>query len=56
MIDLQTIKGICRRAGSDRRWYPLHPGCDGASVFADLRSVGAHVEEPGDLHLARFFD
>jgi SAM-dependent methyltransferase len=56
LIDVQTIKGICRRAGSGPRWYPLHAGCDGASVFADLQPVGARVEEPGESQLARFFD
>ncbi|MET0133384.1 MAG: methyltransferase domain-containing protein, partial [Kibdelosporangium sp.] len=28
LIDVQTVKGICRRTGSDRRWYPLQAGCD----------------------------
>jgi SAM-dependent methyltransferase len=56
LIDVQTIKGICRGTGSDRRWYPLHAGCDGASVFADLRPAGPHTEEPDEPHLARFFD
>ncbi|MBP2330674.1 SAM-dependent methyltransferase [Kibdelosporangium banguiense] len=55
LIDVQTIKGICH-GGSDLRWYPSHAGCDGASVFADLQPVGGHVEEPCDMHLARFFD
>ncbi|NJC70779.1 methyltransferase domain-containing protein [Planosporangium thailandense] len=56
LLDLQTIKGICRRPGSPLRWYPLHAGCDGASVFADLTPLGEHDHGPDDAHLARFFD
>jgi SAM-dependent methyltransferase len=55
LLDVQTIKGICRRAGSDLAWHPLHAGCDGASVFADLTPADpAHSPDP--VHLARFFD
>jgi SAM-dependent methyltransferase len=54
LVDIQTIKGICARAGAARRWHPLHAGCDGASVFADLTPAGPD-EEPDPAHLARFF-
>ncbi|MEU0512794.1 MULTISPECIES: methyltransferase domain-containing protein [unclassified Amycolatopsis] len=57
MLDVQTIKGICRRPGSPRTWFPLHAGCDGASIFAELRPVkDGSAEAPGAAHLARFFD
>ncbi|MGW5053599.1 methyltransferase domain-containing protein [Actinokineospora sp. NPDC004072] len=56
LLDVQTMKGICERPGSDRRWYPLHAGCDGASIFADLRKVDADAPAPSREHLARFFD
>ncbi|TDB75894.1 methyltransferase domain-containing protein, partial [Micromonospora sp. KC723] len=37
LLDVQTFKGICgQRPPGTPRWYPLHAGCDGASVFADL--------------------
>ncbi|MDQ3886339.1 MAG: methyltransferase domain-containing protein, partial [Actinomycetota bacterium] len=36
LLGVQTIKGICARPGSDRYWQPLHTGCDGVTVFADL--------------------
>ena len=52
-LDVQTIKGICARAGSNRYWHPLHAGCDGATVFADLTPV---VTAPDPAQLARFFD
>ncbi len=52
-LDVQTIKGICARAGSDRYWHPLHAACDGATVYADLTPAG-HAPRPGTL--ARFFD
>jgi len=52
-LDVQTIKGICARAGSDRYWQPLHAGCDGATVFADLTPA---VVPPDPAQLARFFD
>lgn len=54
LLDVQTIKGICDRPGSDRRWYPRHASCDGASVFADLTPRDGRAPEPE--HLARFFD
>ncbi|OQS15664.1 methyltransferase type 11 [Nocardia donostiensis] len=56
LLDVQTFKGICDRPGSDRRWYPLHTGCDGASVFADLRPLAPGEPGPSDHQLARFFD
>lgn len=52
-LDVQTIKGICARAGSDRYWQPLHVGCDGATVFADLTPA---ITSPDPAQLARFFD
>lgn len=55
-LDVQTFKELCSRPGSDRRWYPLHAGCDGASVFADLQRVGQDAADPSPGHLARFFD
>ncbi|TDC39464.1 methyltransferase domain-containing protein, partial [Micromonospora sp. KC213] len=37
LLDVQTVKGICgQRPPGTPRWYPLHAGCDGASIFADL--------------------
>jgi SAM-dependent methyltransferase len=54
LLDTQTIKGICARPGSPR-WRPLHVGCDGATVFADLTPV-AEDDEPDPARLARFFD
>ncbi|MCM6778610.1 methyltransferase domain-containing protein [Nocardia sp. CDC159] len=56
LLDVQTFKGVCARPGSSRRWYPLHAGCDGASVFADLQRLEPGEPEPSDLQLARFFD
>jgi SAM-dependent methyltransferase len=56
LLDVQTIKGICQRPPGDPRWYPLHVGCDGASVFADLTPLGPDDPGPDDSHLARFFD
>lgn len=56
LLDVQTIKGICQRPPGAPRWYPLHVGCDGASVFADLTPLGPDDPAPGDSHLARFFD
>ncbi|HEY0696908.1 MAG TPA: BON domain-containing class I SAM-dependent methyltransferase, partial [Micromonospora sp.] len=55
LLDVQTVKGICRRPGAPR-WYPLHAGCDGASIFADLAPLGEHDPDPEPAHLARFFD
>lgn len=54
LIDVQTIKGICVRRGTDRHWYPRHASCDGATVFADL-TPGDGTPPPPE-HLARFFD
>jgi SAM-dependent methyltransferase len=56
LLDVQTIKGICQRPPGTPRWYPLHAGCDGASIFADLTPLGADDPEPERDHLARFFD
>ncbi|MCT2584449.1 methyltransferase domain-containing protein [Actinophytocola gossypii] len=56
LLDTQTFKGICDRPGSDRRWYPRHVGCDGASVFADLTPLPEGAPPPTPEHLARFFD
>lgn len=53
LLDTQTIKGICAQAGRERRWYPLHVGCDGATVFADLTPTDRDVPA---LVSARFFD
>jgi SAM-dependent methyltransferase len=55
LLDVQTIKGICRRAGGPR-WYPLHVGCDGATVFADLTPLAANDSDLDAVHLSRFFD
>jgi SAM-dependent methyltransferase len=56
LLDVQTIKGICDRPGSTLRWYPLHAGCDGATVFGDLTPLAGHEPGAGEPHLARFFD
>ncbi len=59
LLDLQTIKGICRRRDSPRQWHPLHASCDGATVFADLTPCRSGAEpgaEPDPVHLSRFFD
>jgi SAM-dependent methyltransferase len=57
LLDLQTIKGICCRAGSPRTWLPLHASCDGATIFAELRPIKDDSAESPDLvHMARFFD
>ena len=56
LLDVQTIKGICQRPPGTPRWYPLHAGCDGASVFADLTPLGPDDPQPEASHLARFFD
>jgi hypothetical protein len=55
LLDVQTVKGICRRPGGPR-WYPLHVGCDGATVFADLTPLAAADPDPDPVHLSRFFD
>ena len=55
LLDIQTIKGICARPDSDRRWYPLHASCDGATVFADLVPLAPGDAGPDEAHLARFF-
>jgi len=53
-FDTQTIKGILAPP-SGRRWFPLHVGCDGATVFADLAPDHDGAEpDPGEM--ARFFD
>lgn len=56
LLDVQTIKGICRRPGSPRTWSPMHAACDGASVFAELRPLKDGDEGPDEAELARFFD
>lgn len=56
LLDLQTVKQICLRPGATRRWYPLHAGCDGASVFADLAPLDPGEPAPDPTHLARYFD
>ncbi len=55
LFDVQTFKGICTRTGAPR-WRPLHAGCDGASVFADLRPLSENAGDTGPSELARFFD
>lgn len=54
-FDVQTIKSICLRPPSGRRWFPLHVACDGASIFADL-AVQHDDAAPDTGELARFFD
>ncbi|MGC1214226.1 MAG: methyltransferase domain-containing protein [Micromonospora sp.] len=57
LLDVQTFKGICgQRPTGAPRWYPLHIGCDGASIFADLTPLGPDDPAPTPAHLARFFD
>jgi SAM-dependent methyltransferase len=56
LLDVQTIKGICQRPSGAPRWHPLHVGCDGASVFADLVPLPPDDPGPDGSHLARFFD
>jgi SAM-dependent methyltransferase len=56
LIDVQTVKGICDGTGGGPRWYPLHAGCDGASVFADLSPLGPNDPGADPARLARFFD
>jgi len=56
LLDVQTIKGICQRPPGTPRWLPLHAGCDGASIFADLTPLGPADPDPEPSHLARFFD
>ncbi|GAB2923340.1 hypothetical protein GCM10027280_08040 [Micromonospora polyrhachis] len=56
LLDVQTIKGICQRPPGTPRWYPLHAGCDGASIFADLTPLGVDDPDPSASHMARFFD
>lgn len=56
LLDVQTVKGIClQRPPGTPRWHPLHVGCDGASIFADLTPLGADDPAPEPPHLARFF-
>ncbi|MGN9810738.1 methyltransferase domain-containing protein [Micromonospora sp. BQ11] len=57
LLDVQTFKGIClQRPPGTPRWYPLHAGCDGASIFADLTPLPPDADGPTPTHLARFFD
>ncbi|WP_213453059.1 methyltransferase domain-containing protein [Rhizomonospora bruguierae] len=55
LLDVQTIKGICQRPDAPR-WYPLHAGCDAATIFGDLMAIGPDDPGPDEAHLARFFD
>ncbi|SCG76158.1 BON domain-containing protein [Micromonospora echinaurantiaca] len=56
LLDVQTIKGIClQRPPGTPRWYPLHAGCDGASIFADLTPLPPDADPPPTTHLSRFF-
>lgn len=55
LLDTQTIKGVCARSGSPLRWYPMHVGCDGATVLADLTPQEPGDRHPSRQHLARFF-
>jgi hypothetical protein len=54
LLDTQTFKGICKRAGRNPTWQPLHCACDGATVFADLTPLNG--ADPDPHRLARFFD
>ncbi|MGC4762485.1 methyltransferase domain-containing protein [Micromonospora sp. DT46] len=57
LLDVQTFKGVClQRPPGIPRWYPLHVGCDGASIFADLTPLPPDADGPTPAHLARFFD
>ncbi|MEU5906545.1 methyltransferase domain-containing protein [Micromonospora sp. NPDC047527] len=57
LMDVQTFKGICQlRPPGTPRWYPLHAGCDGASIFADLTPLPPDKDPAPQSHLARFFD
>jgi SAM-dependent methyltransferase len=55
LFDTQTIKGICSRAGSPLRWYPLHVARDDATVFADLSPLPAGSPPTDPRRMARFF-
>ncbi|MGC4803895.1 methyltransferase domain-containing protein [Micromonospora sp. DT233] len=56
LLDVQTIKGIClQRPPGTPRWHPLHAGCDGASIFADLTPTPPTTPAPPTPHLSRFF-
>lgn len=52
-FDTQTFKYLC---AMDPPWYPLHIGCDGASVFADLTPVSPRRPAADEERMARFFD
>lgn len=56
LLDVQTIKGICARADSEHRWYPLHAAHDDATVFADLTPLAPTAPAPPAHRMARFFD
>lgn len=56
LLDVQTFKGICARTTTSAHWYPLHAGCDGAGIFADLQRVESSCAAPSAEHMARFFD
>ena len=56
LIDVQTIKGICWRSPDAPRWFPLHAGCDGATVFADLTPLAPDDPDADPVRVARFFD
>jgi SAM-dependent methyltransferase len=53
LFDVQTVKQICRVAPA---WYPLHAGCDGATVFADLAPLRDDEPGPDEVRLGRFFE
>jgi SAM-dependent methyltransferase len=55
-LDVQTFKWFCTPRAGSALWYPLHAGCDGASVFADLSPARPRTPPPADDRLARFFD
>lgn len=53
-LDVQTIKGICLRPDAPR-WFPLHVGCDGTTVFADLVPLADRDDPIDEAWLSRFF-
>jgi SAM-dependent methyltransferase len=55
-LDVQTFKWFCGPHGGSAVWYPLHAGCDGPSVFADLAPVRPGDPFPPAERLALFFD
>jgi SAM-dependent methyltransferase len=55
-LDVQTFKWFCTPRAGSALWYPLHAGCDGASIFADLSPVRSGGPAPARARLARYFD